>query len=88
MAEHEARIKSRGARSLWLYLLTGEQAGQSVASDHMFPIGSPSMTNFKPKALVFFFVLLQCSEEITMDLFSESFEYDDDEKTERPIVGR
>ena len=22
-----------------------------------------------------------------MDLFSESFEYDDDEKTERPIVG-
>ncbi|XP_044185077.1 gamma-glutamyl hydrolase-like [Acropora millepora] len=45
------------------------------------------MTNFKPKALVFFFILLKCSEEITMDLFSESFEYDDDEKTERPIVG-
>ena len=45
------------------------------------------MTNFKPKALFFFLILLKTSEATTMDLFSETFEYDDDEKTESPIVG-
>ncbi|XP_067043104.1 gamma-glutamyl hydrolase-like [Acropora muricata] len=45
------------------------------------------MTNFKSKALFFFLILLKTSEATTMDLFSETFEYDDDEKTGSPIVG-